>query len=57
VPQKVRRRNVVPRFEIGEQRKQRLDLRIGEGLEPVVIELDADRSRVEVVLAAPVRLA
>src|SRR5581483_9792202 len=57
VPEEIRARNVVTLLERFQECEERLDLRLGEGLLAVVVELDADRRRVHVRDAAPVRLA
>jgi len=46
-------RNVVVGLEPGQQMQEAIDLCVGEGLEAVVVELDADRDRVDVRHISP----
>ena len=51
----VRTRNGVAGLQLGEQNEQRVDLRLRKRLATVVVELDPDRDRVEVLYGSPAR--
>src|SRR5258706_5303803 len=50
------RRNAVALCDVAQQREQALDLHRRKWLVAVIVQLDADRRRVEIRIAAPARL-